>query len=115
MSVSFACVRFMAEGFHNWPAAPESRAYLRARHRHVFRVEVRIEVLHEDREIEYHDLLDFCRAIWPGRELGAASCEMIGRVLGEKILYKWPGRELRIEVWEDGEVGAEVRFERVSD
>lgn len=39
-------------GFHKWEEAPDSLAYLRSRHRHVFEIEVGIQVTNNNREIE---------------------------------------------------------------
>ena len=100
-------VKHQAPGFHNWPDAPINRDYLAARHRHVFHVEVHISVAHDDREVEFHDLLDFVREAFPGGELGAQSCEMMARDLGKKIALRF-GRACEVSVSEDGGVGSTV-------
>jgi len=51
-------VRHQVEGFHHWPDAPHHRSYLAVRHRHLFYLEVAVQVAHQDREIEFHDLRD---------------------------------------------------------
>ena len=104
----FAIVRYRAEGFHFWQDAPDSRKYLRERHRHMFHVEAKVEVAHEEREIEYHDLLDFCRATFNGGEQWGRSCESMAKDLAKKIATRWPGRDVVVSVFEDGEVGATV-------
>jgi len=106
--VTWASVCFTREGWHCWPAAPEHRAYLRASHRHLFHVEVRITVTHHDREIEYHDLLDFCRGQFPGGDLGPQSCEALAARLRAAVMQQWPGRRCGVHVFEDGECGAIV-------
>ncbi|MFJ8043775.1 hypothetical protein ACIRBX_25065 [Kitasatospora sp. NPDC096147] len=98
-------------GFHHWPAAPEHRSYLRARHRHLFHIKASVRAVHDDRDTEFHDLADLMRAWWgPGdRECGAASCEALARSLAEHLV----GIGLRVEeiaVSEDGEAGAIVRL-----
>ena len=108
-----AVVRFTREGWHRWPGATPERMYLASSHRHLFFVEVEIEVKHDDREIEFHDLLDFCKAQFPTGDFGAASCEMLGAELGRTIQYRWPCRALTVGVFEDNEVGAKVVFNRV--
>lgn len=100
-------VTFTVDGFHKWSDAPERRAYLRDRHRHLFHVRVETQVEHDDREIEFHDLLDDARANCPGGELGDSSCEMIGQRLGMYLSEKYR-RPFRVAVSEDGEVGASV-------
>ena len=107
MTLSTIFVRFQVPGFHHWPEPTSERAYLGQRHRHLFHVEVRMEVGHDDREVEFHDLLDFARAQFPGGELGGQSCEMMARQLGKEIARRF-GRAIEVTVSEDGEVGAVV-------
>lgn len=101
-------VRFTVEGWHHWPGATLQRSYLAHSHRHLFHVEVRLAVTHDDREVEFHDLLDYARTACPQGQLGAQSCEMIARQLCAAIRDRWPDRTVRVAVFEDGEVGAEV-------
>lgn len=106
----FAVVRFRRPGFHRWPGAEGKRAYLAHEHRHLFHVEVKIEVYHNDREIEYHDLLELCEETWEtklGCELGPASCEGMAAVLLKELSRHFgEERRLSVSVFEDGEVGA---------
>jgi hypothetical protein len=101
-------VRFAFEGWHNWPEAPEHRAYLRSEHRHLFHVEVAVSVEHHDREVEFHDLLDLCKKDCPGPSLGRHSCEDIAQQFIALVSATYPGRAYRVSVWEDNEVGATV-------
>lgn len=103
-------VRFQCPGLHRWPFAPERRRYLAHLHRHLFHVEVRLEVLHQDREIEFHDLLDFCLMHFPGGDQGSKSCEMMAEGMVNDVIARWPGRRVQVAVFEDGEVGAEVTY-----
>lgn len=105
---STTVVQLQVPGFHRWPGATGDRAYLAQRHRHLFHVEVKLQVFHQDREVEFHDLLDFCRAHFPGGEMGGASCEMMAEQLLSAIAQKYPNRAASVGVFEDGEVGAEV-------
>lgn len=107
-------VRFTAEGWHCWPQAPDRRAYLRQSHRHLFHVEARLQVLHNDREVEFHDLLDFCRENFPSGDLGSRSCEMLASGLLDKIKDRHAGRSVSVGVFEDGEVGAVVSIYQLS-
>jgi hypothetical protein len=108
---SVAVVRLQVPGFHCWPGATGDRAYLAQRHRHLFHVEVKIETFHGDRELEFHDLLDFCREHFPGGELSGRSCEHMAEELLGAIAQKYPNRAVSVGVFEDGEVGAEVTLE----
>ncbi len=106
-------VRFKVPGFHCWPGAPDHRLYLRARHRHLFGFEVSTMVGADDREIEFHDLIDFARDCfdWPKNgasvEFGARSCEMIARQLAGALARCYQ-RSFVVTVDEDGECGATV-------
>ena len=105
----FAIVRFAVEGFHNWPNAVPPREYLAARHRHMFHYEVQIGLVHNDREIEFHDFLAFCKDNCMKGEMGGASCEDMAEALIKKITLRYPGRKVIVKVFEDGEVGAKLR------
>jgi len=100
-------VRFTQPGFHHWPEPTKGREYLGKRHRHLFHVEVSLNVNHHDREVEFHDLLDFARNAFTGGELGGQSCETMAQALGEEIARRF-GRAVQVTVSEDGEVGAVV-------
>ena len=102
----FASVKFVAEGFHRWPNPTENRLYLQSRHRHLFHVKVDLEVRHDEREVEFHDLLGKARTLFGTGDFGDRSCETLARQLAEGILARWPGRQVQVEVFEDGEVGA---------
>ena len=98
-------VRFVSEGFHYWSGAPVERAYLGSRHRHLFHVEAETEVNHDDREIEFHDLLNEARSLFPVGDLGPRSCESLARGLASASAQKYR-RPFRVAVFEDNEVGA---------
>jgi hypothetical protein len=97
-------------GWHHWPSAPAHRDYLAVRHRHLFHVTASLEVWHDDREVEFHDLLEFVERQTNryGEELGACSCEHIAQRIGEAVMEKWPDRGLVVAVSEDGENGARL-------
>ncbi len=108
---TLATVNFQVEGWHGWKDAPDQRAYLRESHRHLFKIAASIEVFHDDREIEFHDLLDFCNSITPRGKLNNQSCEQIAESLLQSLLDKYGvNRKSVIKVFEDGEVGAELSY-----
>lgn len=98
-------------GFHRWPGATGRRAYLAERHRHLFHIRVEVAVAHDDRDVEFHDLQDEIRGWWGygPRECGTDSCEALARQLGEHLAATGM-RVVRVDVAEDGENGAVVRF-----
>jgi hypothetical protein len=104
-------VRFHMPGWHFWPHAPAHRAYLGSKHRHLFHVECTLAVAHHDREVEFHDLLDFCKGHWPAApDLGPQSCETLAQRLAHDIMARYPSRAISVSVFEDGEVGATVNI-----
>ena len=106
-------VRFAVAGYHQWPEAPNHRSYLAMRHRHLFHVEARCQVDHDDREVEFHDLLDQARADFPGGHLGRQSCEDMARDLATKLAAHYR-RPFEVSVSEDGEVGAVVSVDHAT-
>ena len=100
-------IRFTFAGFHCWESAPEHRSYLASRHRHLFGVEVKCLVNNDDREIEFHDLLDESKAFFNEPERGNQSCEMMARALGEHLAKRYQ-RSCTVMVSEDGVWGAQV-------
>jgi hypothetical protein len=112
-------VRFTSPGFHRWEGAPSRRAYLRDTHRHLFHFEVEIPVSHDDREIEFHDLMDYARALPILSEIAAPagvpySCEHIAQKIA-RSLVKTYGRKVVVRVSEDGECGAVVSLQPSSE
>jgi hypothetical protein len=112
MITRYATVRFSREGFHCWPEATGRREYLTARHRHLFHVEAHLQLFNNDREVEFHDLLEFCRGRFGGglgvTEFGARSCESLAEGLAREIALQWRDRSAIVKVFEDGEVGATI-------
>lgn len=104
-------VRWTQPGYHRWPEAGGRRDYLSDRHRHLFHFEVSMAVGHNDREVEFHDLLDHARA-WRddlGSEFGRMSCEDIALEVGAHVAKAWC-RPMTVAVFEDGECGATVHM-----
>jgi hypothetical protein len=109
---TWAIVKLRKEGFHNYPNAPPSVAFLKNVHRHMFHIKVKIEQFHDDRDIEY---IMFKR--WLNAEINlkeneqlSKSCEMIAKDILDKINKNYIGRAVIVKVMEDGENGAEVSF-----
>jgi len=103
-------VTFALPGIHCYPNAPEDVAYLKSPHRHLFKFRVSVNVYHDDREIEFHQFLNFCTSQYSAGtlELDYKSCEMLAEELMDILIEKYPGRTLEIEVSEDGECGAVI-------
>jgi hypothetical protein len=104
-----AVVRFTKAGFHRWDHASTARRYLANPHRHLFHVEAGVELTNNDREIEFHDLLDFCQDHFI--VMDTWSCEMAAENLLNALRKKWPDRFMSVGVFEDGECGAVITEE----
>ena len=103
-------VRFTAEGWHHWPDAQGERAYLASPHRHLFYVEVQMAVEHNDREVEFHDLLTYARLEFGRGDFGPASCEALAERLLNRLASSYGGRRIRVSVFEDNECGAVLSY-----
>lgn len=110
-------VTFQRKGLHLYPAAKTDEslqdvAYLGYPHRHLFKFKVTIQVWHDDREIEFHQFLNWIESLYDSKllALDSMSCEMIADALAAQIQARYPGRDLTIDVSEDGECGAVCHY-----
>lgn len=117
-------VTFNVVGFHKWPDAPAKAYYLRSLHRHVFYFKVTISVPHPDRALEFHmfkdEVLNIVMENYSSLDIvedplyalvfDDRSCEIIAREVIDLIVSKYPGREIIVDVSEDGENGGVVSY-----
>lgn len=105
MKKIFAVIRFQIEGIHFYKDATGEEEFLKYPHRHIFHIEIKIQQFHDDRDIEF---IAFKRWVIKdfNSEFSFKSCEMIADDLHEKIIRQYPGREIEISVFEDGENGS---------
>jgi hypothetical protein len=114
-------VTFRKEGIHMYPAAatdPKLKtgdeydvSFLGTPHRHIFHFKVYIEVFHDDRDIEFIQFKRWLEKLYQGTlELNFKSCEMISEDLHAEITARYPGREIWIEISEDGENGSFIKY-----
>ena len=116
-------VTFQKEGIHCYPAAASDPAlatgdeydvsFLASPHRHIFHFQVWIEVVHNDRDIEFIQFKRWLENLYRDDtlQLDHKSCEMISDDLYLQIAQKYPDRGIWIEVSEDGENGALIKYE----
>jgi len=113
-------VRFQKEGIHKYPAALEDPnladvQFLGYPHRHIFHFRVWIDVFHNDRDVEFIQFKRWLESLYNGDNsvlaLDYKSCEMIADDLYMQITAKYPDRAIWIEVSEDGENGALIKYE----
>jgi len=115
-------VTFRKEGVHLYPAAKDDPklatgdwddvSFLGLPHRHIFHFKVRIEVFHDDRDIEFIQFKRWLEKLYNTDilDLNHKSCEMISDDLYNEISARFPGRFVEIEVSEDGENGSLIFY-----
>ena len=120
-------VTFDKEGVHYYPGADtdpklatgdwDDVSFLGYLHRHIFKFKVWIEVFHADRDIEFIQFKRWLQRLYEEvdhstkvLELNHKSCEMISDELHQQITEQYPGREVWIEVSEDGENGSFIKY-----
>jgi hypothetical protein len=115
-------VTFQKEGMHKYPAALTDPAlatgdeydvsFLGYPHRHIFHFKVWIGVTHDDRDIEFIQFKRWLLNLYKDAilSLDYKSCEMMSGDLYDIISQKYPGREIWIEVSEDGENGSFIKY-----
>ena len=113
-------VTWQREGIHKYPAAltdPQLAdvQFLGYPHRHMFHFRVWIDVFHNDRDLEFIQFKRWCESLYSGQgavlSLDHKSCEMMADDLYIQIASRYPGRVVHIEVSEDGENGALIKYE----
>ena len=116
-------VTFRKEGMHKYPAAATDPAlatgdeydvsFLANPHRHIFHFRVWIDVFHNDRDIEFIQFKRWLENLFRESTLSLdyKSCEMIADDLYTEIATRYPGRDVWIEVAEDGENGCLIKYD----
>ena len=118
-------VTFRKEGIHKYPAALEDPqlatgdeydvSFLGYPHRHIFHFRVWIDVFHNDRDVEFIQFKRWLERLYHSDQgvlsLDYKSCEMIADDLYLQIAARYPDRAVWIEVAEDGENGALIKYE----
>ena len=118
MNKSFIWVTFQKEGIHKYPAAATDPklaevSFLGNEHRHIFHFRVELEVFHDDRDIEFIQFKRWLENLYNQGTLALdfKSCEMMADDLYLQIASRYPDRAVWIEVAEDGENGALIKYE----
>ena len=117
-------VTFRKEGIHMYPGADtdpklatgdwDDVSFLGVPHRHIFHFKVWIEVFHDDRDIEFIQFKRWLQRLYDNSvlELDHKSCEMISNDLFLQIAARYPGRNIWIDVSEDGENGSFIKYDK---
>lgn len=110
-------VTFQKEGIHCYPDASTNPAladvsFLGSPHRHIFHFRVDIEVEHSNRDIEFIQFKRWLEQLYSSGvlELNYKSCEMMAEDLYVQMATRYPDRNIKIEISEDGENGAHLEF-----
>jgi frataxin-like iron-binding protein CyaY len=115
-------VTFRKEGMHRYPAAATDPtlatgdeydvSFLANEHRHIFHFRVWIGVTHNDRDIEFIQFKRWLENLYKDAilSLDHKSCEMMSDDLYDVVSKKYPGREIWIEISEDGENGSFIKY-----
>jgi hypothetical protein len=116
-------VTFQKEGIHCYPAAATDPSLatgdeydvslLGTPHRHIFHFRVWVDVVHNDRDIEFIQFKRWLENLYKDGtlKLDYKSCEMMADDLYVQIAARYPDRSIEIEVSEDGENGALIKYE----
>jgi hypothetical protein len=115
-------VTFRKEGIHKYPAAATDPnlatgdeydvSFLANEHRHIFHFRVWLGVTHNDRDVEFIQFKRWLENLYKDATLSLdyKSCEMMSDDLYAQVSQKYPGREVWIEVSEDGENGSFIKY-----
>ena len=117
-------VTFRKEGMHKYPAAATDPnlatgdeydvSFLANLHRHIFHFRVWLSVTHNDRDVEFIQFKRWLEKLYSSNEgvlsLDYKSCEMMSDDLYAQVSQKYPGREVWIEISEDGENGSFIKY-----
>lgn len=115
-------VTFQKAGYHKYPAAETDPqladvSYLGNKHRHLFKFRVSIEIWHNDRELEFHQVLNYCESLFTAGaiDIDYKSVEMLADDLYLKLIERYgTQRYIEIEISEDGECGCVISYPRQS-
>jgi len=117
-------VTFRKEGIHMYPGADtdpklatgdwDDVSFLGVPHRHIFHFKVWIEIFHDDRDIEFIQFKRWLQRLYDNSvlELDHKSCEMISNDLFLQIAQRYPGRNIWIDISEDGENGSFIKYDK---
>lgn len=112
-------VSFQKEGIHKYPAALEYEAlqdvsFLGYPHRHIFHFYVKLEVFHNDRDVEFILFKRELEGLYQSAfmDIDYKSCEMLAEDLINYVTIKYPGRDVTVRVYEDDENGAILEYSK---
>ena len=98
------------EGIHKFEDAPQEVGYLREPHRHIFFIEVEMEVFHDDRELEFIMVKHKVEQFINSKPFGIRhSCEQMAKDIIAFLRHEYDSeplqRKIAVTVLEDNENG----------
>jgi hypothetical protein len=116
-------VKFTKEGTHRYPEALtdptlntgkwDDVSFLGHEHFHYFYFVVTVEVFQNNRDIEFIQFRRWLESLYATDgtlKIDFMSCEMLAEQLIKKIEYKYPGRYIKVEVYEDNINGGILEY-----
>lgn len=118
-TAKFIRVRTQFEGYHYYPDAGKVDPrieFLEHKHRHLFKVEAKIEVHEHNRELEFFlvkwKLQEIIDKFLANTEIKTYSCELIGEYILHGLILEYGGSRIyEITVSEDGESDGIVYYD----
>jgi hypothetical protein len=119
---TFVYCTFQKEAYHLFPGADKNPlfatgdeydvSHLASRHMHYFNFKVWVQVMHQNRQIEFIQLRRWIENLYLNKslELNHQSCEMISDALYEKLIQKYPDMQIRIDISEEGINGSYTEY-----
>jgi len=106
----YIIVRTQFIGKHLWKDAPLEVDFLKLIHRHVFHIEAKIPVSHDNRQLEFFTVQKFLNEtitkMYPDGIMKGTSCEMLAEKLVTAISTAYGvKRDVSVSVFEDNENG----------
>lgn len=102
-------VKASFEGIHQYKNAPIQVEFLRDPHRHIFNVEIEMEVFDLDRDIEFILLKrDLNKYLYTKPFNIEDSCETMASKICRYLIDNYGERQMVVTVLEDGENGGRV-------
>ncbi len=104
----YIIVRTSFIGKHLWKDAPLEVDFLKLTHRHVFHIEAKIPVLHDNRQLEFFTVQKFLneeiKKLYPDGLMRGTSCEMLAEKLVNAVSLAYGiKRDISVAVFEDNE------------
>jgi hypothetical protein len=114
-------VKFTKEGTHRYPEALtdptlktgkwDDVSFLGHEHFHYFYFVVTVEVFQNNRDIEFIQFRRWLESLYVEElKMDYMSCEMLAEQLIDKIRYKYEGRYIKVEIYEDNINGGILEY-----